>query len=816
MINHPPAAPHSQTAQSLGQARLSALLGFAPLLPGSVLLMFCLALSAQPIPKLNSVSPDWIQRGTAVDVTFAGENLTNASALWFGLDPDSRQSGLAATDLKTADGKSLTAKITVAADATPGEREVRLVTPTGVSEPLILNLGELPEVRETSTNKSPETAQSVELPVALNGLIQAAAETDYYRFKAKKGQQLIFEVYAARMGSPLDSSLAILSVDGKELARNEDAYGVDSLIEFAVPEDADYLVQLRDFRYQGGNEFKYRLYAGAIPCLDSIFPLGGRRGQSVEVALTGRNLGEAKTLTKSIDATAPLGLTEIRARAGDYLSNPRNFEVSDRPEFIEIEPNDFPENANTVPVPITINGRIEHSQDVDVFKFHSDKDQRLLCEVRAQRLDSPLDALLILKDAQGKMLAQNDDAQGMDARIDFDRFVHDQDYTLTIRDLNQRGGPNFSYRLSIHPVEPDFIVRFFPDTPRLNRGSHTRVRCEIVRLGDFNGSVRVAFEGLPPGVYADPLVMSTETPGTGLLVLSATPEAALGHFPLKLTGSATVRGTAVSHAAEPIIPGQKTRRGKRGVRTAEDRALDDAYLTVLDTPPFVLDLLSLAGETDQDNAATIEVRVQRAPGFTNDIDLTAEGYSTDREPITKNIDVPAAALKGDQTRTKIKLNAKSGAELGTRTIIVRGSTTNGPSNPQYTVALPLTIRPIPFTLASSLPRLSVTALPPNSKSAAGEAVFSVKADRRQGFSGEIALTVEGLPEGIVSTFEKIGAGQGEATVKITAATNAPVGKEISFTFLGVGMFNDRNYKQRTPAIKLTVNAPEEAVTTVKK
>src|SRR5215467_11096207 len=87
-----------------------------------------LELLAQPIPKLNSLAPEWVQRGTAIEVKLNGENLTSVSALWFGVDPDSHQSGAAATDLKS-EGTSLTAKITVTADAALGEREVRVVTP---------------------------------------------------------------------------------------------------------------------------------------------------------------------------------------------------------------------------------------------------------------------------------------------------------------------------------------------------------------------------------------------------------------------------------------------------------------------------------------------------------------------------------------------------------------------------------------------------------------------------------------------------------------------------------------------------------------
>ena len=95
-------------------------------------------------------------------------------------------------------------------------------------------------------------------------------------------------------------------------------------------------------------------------------------------------------------------------------------------------------------------------------------------------------------------------------------------------------------------------------------------------------------------------------------------------------------------------------------------------------------------------------------------------------------------------------------------------------------------------------------------------MFSVKADRRAGFKGEIALSIEGLPDGIIAAFDKIAVNQDEASVKITATDKAPVEKEISFTFLGVGMFNDRNYKHRTAPIKLIVTASEEVLSSAHK
>src|SRR5688500_362568 len=38
---------------------------------------FLAELSAQPVPKISSISKAWIQRGTTVDLTIAGEHLEN-------------------------------------------------------------------------------------------------------------------------------------------------------------------------------------------------------------------------------------------------------------------------------------------------------------------------------------------------------------------------------------------------------------------------------------------------------------------------------------------------------------------------------------------------------------------------------------------------------------------------------------------------------------------------------------------------------------------------------------------------------------------
>ena len=85
------------------------------------------------------------------------------------------------------------------------------------------------------------------------------------------------------------------------------------------------------------------------------------------------------------------------------------FAVDDLPEVQESEPNDSIVQANRVTAPVVINGRIQKSGDQDYFIFKADEGQKLLMEVDARRLDSPLDSVLTLFDAAGKKLAENDD-----------------------------------------------------------------------------------------------------------------------------------------------------------------------------------------------------------------------------------------------------------------------------------------------------------------------------------------------------------------------------------------------------------------------
>jgi len=60
---------------------------------------------------------------------------------------------------------------------------------------------------------------SVSWPVTINGRIAAPGATNRYRFSAHKGDDLVFEVNAQRLGSSLDSFLEVLDANGKSIER---------------------------------------------------------------------------------------------------------------------------------------------------------------------------------------------------------------------------------------------------------------------------------------------------------------------------------------------------------------------------------------------------------------------------------------------------------------------------------------------------------------------------------------------------------------------------------------------------------------------
>src|SRR5205807_1053142 len=105
-----------------------------------------------------------------------------------------------------------------AADAGLGERELRLIGPLGVTPPLRVYVSQFPVVTEKEPNNTAKEARELPLPATLVGRVDSPGDVDLFRFSATKGQKLIFDVHAARLGSPLEPVVTIHEPNGRELS----------------------------------------------------------------------------------------------------------------------------------------------------------------------------------------------------------------------------------------------------------------------------------------------------------------------------------------------------------------------------------------------------------------------------------------------------------------------------------------------------------------------------------------------------------------------------------------------------------------------
>jgi hypothetical protein len=255
-------------------------------------------------------------------------------------------------------------------------------------------------------------------------------------------------------------------------------------------------------------------------------------------------------------------------------TNPFLLELDDLPEHLEAEPNDAPSQAKPVAVPAILNGRIDKPGDVDYWAVNLSKGETVEFDLRASRLGSPLDGVLVLLDAAAKELARAEAVgPGGDPLL---RFTPPGDGTYYVRvadRFHSRGGSQFAYRLRVdHLPPPDFRLRLGADAITLTRGAQATLKILAERQGTFTGPIALQIDGLPTGVTASPTTIAAQQ-GNVDVVLKSEAAARIGTAHLMVRGTAKVADHMVVHTA--------TLPAARG--TPE---LDSALLAVALPTPF--------------------------------------------------------------------------------------------------------------------------------------------------------------------------------------------------------------------------------------
>jgi hypothetical protein len=150
------------------------------------------------------------------------------------------------------------------------------------------------------------------------------------------------------------------------------------------------------------------------------------------------------------------------------------------------------------------------------------------------RLGTPMDPDLSLYDATGKILGSDDDSRGRDSRME--RDLPAGEFTVRVRDIDDRGGIAFPYRLFIAPSQPRLHLVVTPDDATVPRGGSAMLTVRVERTDGFDGDVIVTVTGVPAGVTASALIVP-KGQQEGKLTLTAAADAAMG--PARLTVAGT-------------------------------------------------------------------------------------------------------------------------------------------------------------------------------------------------------------------------------------------------------------------------------------
>jgi hypothetical protein len=593
---------------------------------------------AQRAPRIGYVYPAGGRQGTTFDVTIGGQNLTGANEVFFTgkgvkatvisherplsakeselmrqkvaqLEEDRRALKSSASKqeadriseeiealkekltcfgngrpFNVAIAENLRLRVTMAPDATLGDQEIRIATPGALSNPLLFQVGQLPEFshpaargslkaeistrprRQYKRQASEETNEPVEvisLPVVLNGQI-LAGQVDHFRFRARRGQRVVAAASARKLIPYLadavpgwfQATIAIRDSQGHELAyADEFRSHPDPVLSYEIPVDGEYVIEIRDSIYRGREDFVYRITVGELPFVTEIFPLGGSVGSQCSVLLRGWNLPVA---AMSVDLrNARPGLLPLVVARGQTVSNFVPFAVDTLREVLESEPNNSGSESHWVRMPIVVNGRIDQPGDIDIFRFDGHAGDEVVAEIFARRLNSPLDSVLTLMDGTGRQIAFNDDNEDRgagltthhaDSRLDA-KLPADGAYFLMVADTQRAGGPEYGYRLRVSGPRPDFELRVVPSSVSGRAGQSVPLTVHALRRDGFAGPIAIALQDAPEGFrLSSGSIAADKDQGKFTLTL---PEGLDEPAKIVLEGRATIAGAEVTHRALP-------------------------------------------------------------------------------------------------------------------------------------------------------------------------------------------------------------------------------------------------------------------------
>lgn len=481
--------------------------------------------------------------------------------------------------------------------------------------------------------------------------------------------------------------------------------------------------------------------------------------------------------TVKIGADVPVGTYEVRAVGRYGMSNPRAFHVGQLPEITKSGKINQRTSAMQVTVPITINGQVE-TENVDYFTFAAKAGQRLLVDCRAQRIDSRMDATLILLNESGQEIARVRDTEAHDPVLD---IVVEQDgqYTVGVFDFVYGGGAEYFYRLQIHTgPRVDFV---FPPV-----GTPGATAKHTIYGRNLPGGEKVSADevgGQPmEKLTVDIAMPDDEKTRQGLEIgsLAAPHSAPVDGKAFRIDSpSGPSNAVTIGFATAPVVVEAEANNDPA---SAQSVSLPCEYVGRF-FPQGDRDWVRFSAK--KGDVLWIEV-LSHQLGAASDPMLIIEQIKKNNEGVetgsaVAEVDDPArqnnqpSPLSTETKDPSYRLEVK---EDGDYRVLVYDVLDNPESDPRLVYRLLIRPQQEDFRLAAFAPmaatgnnnsQVDISSVVLRRGGAAG---IDLRAFRRNGFEGEINITAEGLPAGVSCPEVTISAKEDRATLVLSAEENA--------------------------------------------
>lgn len=714
-------------------------------------LLLLAAVTASSVAQtVRLLQPTGGTRGQLVKVVCYGTFLKDVqSVVWL-------REGIEVEKIQAGRADRVTLHLRIPEACALGTYMFSLHTARGLTQAKAFRVGQLPSVRERQDHATREQAQRIALNLTVDGRI-LAEEVDWYAFEAAAGEIVRAEVEAVRLGlSDIDLQLEIFGPDGQLMQRCDDSSlgKADPLACFTAKQTGTHWLALRDVAYRGSSAGAYRLHVGTFPRPLGLLPAGGRPNETITVQL----LGDGEPAQTTITLPPLDGLHAVfPVINGQSCPTPVMVLVDDRPSYIEGATPKEPPTA-----PCAFHGVITNAGAEDRYAFRATKGRRLRIRALARILRSPLDPVLIIRDAKGKALASNDDGVGLDGRLNFTPPATGT-FFACVRDHLQRGSDAHFYRIEVGIIGtyagaseavPGRRLEYVGIAVPQGRNNATMIR---ITGADARNKPTLGYKNLPVGVQAN--AMDVNPTLFVPMVFSADANASMQ----------TSLSTPTLHYKKDNKPHEIRHMHRSPLLRVRNNEVYDSWLAhalpIVVTKPVPFDITTKQPQVPivRSGSMVLPVTVTRDKGFTGTVRVRALA-------LPAGVSASTLTLTGKKTTGNMSFNANSRAAVGDwPTVLVASTILDG-----VTCSISTKI----FKLPVHEPW--VTATVPRARIEQGhKGTLDVVLDHKRKFAGKVTAVLGRIPKGITYKIPAIQPGMDKLPVAIDVAKTTRPGRHRS-------------------------------------